>query len=222
MKIRKLALSLLVIFVFSAAAFATAQYPDKLIWKGKTYDLHSNPLEPYFEKNPDKRPRGDVTSSALWRGYVATFEIRNGELILNDISVEVSKKTDNGSFDTEWRSAIRELVPEGETLKIDWFSGLLVIPKGKLVSYVHMGYGSVYENYTLIEVDRGDFVKSRDFDHKQYEAFKERQFEAFKKTDEYKELVKKIKKDDPDSTDEFIDSFLRSFVISYSSKILVD
>ena len=51
----------------------TAQYPDKITYNGTEYSLNSNPLEPYFEKNPENRP--DMVSTALWRGYVGHFEI---------------------------------------------------------------------------------------------------------------------------------------------------
>lgn len=209
------------ILVVTANAFATAQTPDKIIYRGKQYMLHSNPLEAYFEKNPDKRPTSGMTSSALWRGYVATFEIADNALMLKDIEIMVSKKTEDGSFDYDWKSVIADVVPSGTKLKIDWMTGILVIPHGEIVDYVHMGYGSTFENYILIEVSNGDFVKAKEIGYKAYAAFRDRQFEAFKKTDEYKKLVEELKKDGK-SSDEFIESFLRSFVISYSSKILVD
>ncbi len=63
----------LVLFL-AVDTFATAQQPDKIIYNGTTYDLHSNPLEAYFEKNPDKKSKSSVISSALWRGYVAILK----------------------------------------------------------------------------------------------------------------------------------------------------
>jgi hypothetical protein len=220
MKPKRIAAILLVLLGSSIAATATAQIPDRIVYEGKEYDLQTNPMEDYFNRNPSKRPKGSVVSSALWRGYIATFEISDNVLYLKDISIEVSKKTTDGSFDTEPKSVLRDVVPEGGRLKIDWFTGLLVLPYGKLVSYVHMGYGSTFEKYVLIEVDRGDFRKAKRFDNPEYEKFKARQFEAFRKTPEYRELVEKMKKDG--SNQAFIDSFLRSFVTSYTTRILED
>mgnify|MGYP001381316081 CR=1 FL=1 len=218
----KFSLTVIIILFCAVNLFATAQYPDKIFYKGKEYALHSNPMEEYFKKFPDKRPKSGIISSALWRGYVATFEIADNSLFLKDIEIEVRKKTDNErSFETEWKSVLSEVVPDNRKLKIDWFTGLLVLPYGKVVNYVHMGYGSTYKNYILLEIDRGDFKLAREFTHKQYEKFKERQFQAFKKTEEYKKLIEEMKKDG--SYDEkFADSFLRNFVTDYTSKILVD
>jgi hypothetical protein len=97
----------------------------------------------------------------------------------------------------------------------------LVLPHGKLVNYVHMGYASTYENYILLEIDGGNLKKEKKFNYKDYEAFKSRQFEAFKKTDQYKQLKAQLKADKT-YDDEYIEQFLRIFVIDYTSKIMED
>jgi hypothetical protein len=163
--------------------FATAQYPDKIIYNGKEYSLHSNPLEVYFEKYPHKRPQDGIMSSALWRGYVATFEVKDNQLFLKDIEIEYRDTSSKESYPYKWRSVMKEVFPDQKDVKIDWLTGLLVIPHGKLVNYVHMGYGSTYKNYILLEVDKGDLKKEKQFKYKEYEKFKERQFQKFKKTD---------------------------------------
>lgn len=220
MKKLQLILVVSILLLCATQIFATAQYPDKIIYNGKEYMLHSNPMEEYFKKFPDKKPKSGMMSSALWRGYVATFEIADNALCLKDIEIQVQKKNSK-SWETEWKSVLSEVISDGKKLKIDWFSGLLVLPHGNLVAYVHMGYGSTYENYVLLEIANGDFKKAKEFDYKEYEKFRERQFEAFKKTDEYKKLVEDLRKE-RDASDEFIDSFLKSFIINYTSKILVD
>lgn len=200
--------------------YATAQYPDKIIYNGNEFRLHSNPLEAYFEKNPDKRPKVGVVSTALWRGYVATFEVKNNQLFLKDIEIEYHDTTSKKSYSYKWRSVIKEVFPDQTDIKIDWVTGLLVIPDGELVNYVHMGYGSTYQNYILLELDKGDLKQERRFNYEEYEKFKERQFQAFKKTEEYKKIKADLQKDG--SSDEDIDSFLQSFVTEYTSKILTE
>lgn len=200
--------------------FATAQYPDNIIYNGIEYDLNSNPLEKYFKKNPDKRPNGDIMSSALWRGYVATFEIKDNQLYLKDIKIECQDTTSKESYNTIWESVINEVFPNQKEIKIDWLTGLLVIPNGELVNYVHLGYGSTYEEYILLEINKGDLKKELNFKSNEYEKFKEKQFQIFKQTKEYKKIKSDMIKEG--STDEFIDSFLKDFVTEYTSKILKD
>ncbi|MBN2695586.1 hypothetical protein JXR93_13070 [bacterium] len=198
--------------------FATAQYPDNLIYNGENYSLHTNPLEGYFKEHPEKKPKGEVVSTALWRGYIATFEIDNNELILKDIVVEISDKSSNKSFNVIRKTVKNDVFSDNKRVLVDWFSGLLVIPYGKMVEYVHMGYASSYENYIILEIDKGVLKKEKKFNIKEFEVFKERQFIEFKKTDEYKKLKEDFKK--KGSSDEFIDSFLKINIIIYTTKIL--
>ena len=45
----------MLLVIVNLTVFGTEQYPDKIIYKRKTYKLHTNPMEIYFEKFPDKR-----------------------------------------------------------------------------------------------------------------------------------------------------------------------
>ncbi len=47
-----------------------------------------------------------------------------------------------------------------------WFTGELRIPVGKILRYVHMGYGSVYEQERFIEVKAGILVSERIHDNR--------------------------------------------------------
>ena len=46
-----------------------------------------------------------------------------------------------------------------------WYSGNLRVPKGKMLEYVHMGYGSKYEQDLLIDVEKGVVVKTHIMDN---------------------------------------------------------
>lgn len=205
-------LLILTFFVGLTSAFATAQLPDKIIYKGKKYNLHSNPLENYFQLHPNKRPNSKIIVTSMRRGYVATFKIKNGQLFLKDIKVQVSMRRK--------KSVLKDLFPNQKNIKVDWFTGLLVIPVGEMVNPVFVGYGSTFEKYTLLEIDSGDFKKEKQFKLPQYEQFKEEQFQAFKKTPKYEELKSDLKKND--IPDELIDTFMKSAIIEYTSKILVE
>lgn len=200
--------------------FATAQYPDKLIYNGIEYNLQSNPLEIYFQKNPDKRPKGTIISSALWRGYVATFEIIDKELFLKDIQINYEDSASKETNDYKWKSVINEVFPQITKIKIDWLSGLLVVPQGKLVNYVHLSNGSTYENYLLLEFNKGNLRSEKKFNHEDYVVFKEKQFQAYKLTSEYKKIKSDLKKDG--DSNKFIESFLRNYVSEYTTIIPAD
>ncbi|MEL6191883.1 MAG: hypothetical protein AAFR66_07525, partial [Bacteroidota bacterium] len=97
-------------------------------------------------------------------------------------------------------------------------SGLLVIPNGELVNYVHMGYASTYSNYILLELDKGNLTDEKIFGYKEYEKFKAQQFDAFKLTEDYQKIREELLAEG--SSENEIDDFLRIYIISYTSKIL--
>ena len=41
-----------------------------------------------------------------------------------------------------------------------WYSGQLRIPQGKLLEYIHMGYGSTYERDLLLDVQCGVVIET--------------------------------------------------------------
>ena len=47
----------------------------------------------------------------------------------------------------------------------DWFSGTLRMPEGKLLQYVHIGYGSVYEREITLEVRSGKIIAESGVDN---------------------------------------------------------
>lgn len=88
------------------------------------------------------------------------------------------------------------------------------------MNYVHMGYGSTYNNYILLEVRNGKVTGKRTYDHEQYQEFKEKQFQAYKETEAYKKNVAELKR--VGRSPESIDSFLQSFVVNYTSEFRDD
>jgi hypothetical protein len=217
-----LILTIFTIGILKADNTLTAQYPDKITFKGKEYNLNSNPLEPYFEKYPDNRPKGGIMSTALWRGYVAHFEIIDDQLFVTDIKIEVHDENSKDSYPYKWISAYEQVFPNKEKVKIDWYTGILILPHGKMVEYVHMGYASTYSKYWLLEIDKGDFNEARKYKNKEFVRFKKRQFEMFEKTEEYQKLYSDLKENDAYGDDNFIKSFISDFVINYTTKFLTE
>jgi hypothetical protein len=216
----RLLLTIILTLFSGLKVFATAQFPDKINYNGKEYNLNSNPLEVYFEKNPNKKPKSEVRSSALWRGYIATFEIIDNQLFLKDIEIQYRDTTSKGSNNSNWKSVLNEVFADQKNIQVDWYTGLLVIPQGKVVNYVHMGYSSTYQHYTILELNKGVLTQEKQFKSKAYEKFKEKQFQVFKQTEDYNKMKSDLLQ--KGNSEEFIDSFLSSYVTQYTSKILTD
>lgn len=205
-----------------ATTSLTAQIPDKITYEGTEYNLNANPLEPFFDKYPDKRPQSGMVSSALWRGYVAYFEVIDAQLYVTDIKIEVPSGNKEDSYPYTWVSAYKEVFPNEEKVKIDWYTGILILPDGELVEYVHMGYSSMYSEYWLLEIEEGNFNEARNYKHTEFVAFKKRQLKEFKKTEAYKTLYAELLDNDSSLDKNHLESFLEDYIINYTSTFLTD
>lgn len=124
----------------------TAQWPEKLKYKGKKYTMFSEPLEAYFALT-DTRFRRRGISSALNRGYIGTWKIKGNRLYL-------VKLKDGAGKDA--RSCLAEYFPDHpDRVFAEWYSGKLRLPQGERLKYVHCGYSSIYESDMFLTVENG-------------------------------------------------------------------
>lgn len=200
---------LLLTFLHAAPVCGTAQTPDQLQWNGRLLRLDTNPLEPLLEANPDLRPHGPFGSSGLWRGYVGSWRLEAGQLLLDDVCVLVGMgPNSSGRFAEKYESVLSQIFPDGAVRPATWFTGHLVVPIGPRTSYVHMGYASTYAEYLVVTVRAGLVVSERRLTEEAFVAFRSRQFEAFKKTPEYERLRAETAKDSPDWSPAELEQFL--------------
>ncbi len=95
---------------------------------------------------PENEPRitrsaETIRLSCCWRGYIGTWEIKQGRLFLVGLS---------GDYN----------LAEGEPIFADWYSGELIIPEGEILDYIHLGFATVYEREQRIVIERGFVVKA--------------------------------------------------------------
>ena len=192
-------------------SFATGQAGDILILDGKKYSIFTNPLESWVEKNPNRVPRSNVTSTALWRGYIATFTVKEHGLYLTNIEI---LNDDPMKSMRDMRSVMATVFPHQTDVLADWFTGNIIIPEGKEVQYVHMGYASTYEKYIILRVERGVVQRQSNLDTREFVEFREKQFERFKKTEQYRKALEETKKEsekdgpsDPKQDEQFLKEF---------------
>lgn len=202
--------ALSVLVLASINAMASAQVPDVIIIDGRNESLDTSPLAPYLSAHPKVIPKSDDPATDNLRGYVATWEILDGKLFLRRI--DVAFRNPRASLNEESRiikNVIHKIFPDSRDLVAGWYSGALIIPRGKLVKYVHMGYGSTYESYTIVTVDKGVVSKKLDLSAEDFAKYRESQFQAYKRTSEYATKFKEARSYDPSYSDEFIESVLQ-------------
>ena len=124
----------------------TAQIPERLRYQGEEYAMCTNPLSDYFLMGGES-PNFEMNCTALWRGYVGSWEIVADRLYLIGL---------NGSLEGGRKASLETVFPgfSGRVFA-HWFSGKIRLPQGRQLEYVHMGYGSTYERDLLLTIERG-------------------------------------------------------------------
>jgi len=174
----------------SLNVFATSQEPDKIKINGIEYPLLNNPLE--YNKiiseklyNLGTSKDGERTlSTGNYRGYIATYEIRNSELYLIDVVIP----DPNENFEKKI-SVLNKIFPEQDRIRIK-YSGILIIPIGDFLDSANFGYSYLFSEYKLITIKNDKVEKSKNINKDDYLKFKVIQFVEYKKTDDYKNALK--------------------------------
>lgn len=132
----------------------TAQAHEILIYEGERSSMAYCPDfpkdHPEICESSDEDGGGILQSTACWRGYIGTWEIKDDHFFLNSL-----------------RGRYKVRAPDG--IHALWFTGVLRIPRGELLQYVHMGFGSVYESELHVEIEEGIVVKKREVSNRERE-----------------------------------------------------
>lgn len=131
----------------------TAQFMERLIYEGKAMAMCSAPLDSFFALGGHGVRLAQRTNTALWRGYVGSWEVLDGRLYLVGI---------HATMECGGKATLEHFFP-GYPKRVfaHWFSGELKAPTGQLRNYVHMGWASEYEDEMIISVQRGIVTAAR-------------------------------------------------------------
>ena len=125
----------------------TIQTGDILSYNGEKTTIATEPLKPYLET------RSDVSfifkSTALVRGYIGTWKIKNKKLYLVTLVgfIENNEKVD-----------LKYLFPNKTEVFADWFSGDIRISEGDLLQNINIGYASVFARDRVLNFNKGQLI----------------------------------------------------------------
>ena len=126
----------------------TTQVQEEIIINGEKYSLINCPSFPDSIIQPKKNLKYYRESSACWRGYVGTWEVKDDRLYLVDLS-----------------SANYELV-DSPPIFADWISACLKIATGESNSRFDTFDIPIYETEMHLTIENGLVVKTKNISFK--------------------------------------------------------
>jgi hypothetical protein len=144
----------------------TAQSPERIILDGRPRCLYADPLYRLRQRCRMDFGNPNLRSTANYRGYVGTWEIRDRRLYLVQLCWE------------EWTGPNGE-VPVSEELRLrlfraaqcngfpihaHWFNGVMRIELGRRLVYSHQGWSHWFERERVMRFRAGELVRDREVD----------------------------------------------------------
>lgn len=126
----------------------TIQISERLILDGKYAEMmfwpplpvkHARICEAKIDEDATDGPNIVFRTTACWRRYQGTWEIRKGRFYLVGLRGRLQIVGD-------------------EAIIADWCSGFLLVPTGGVIEYRSLGFNSFYEEVLLIKIERGVVV----------------------------------------------------------------
>jgi hypothetical protein len=137
----------------------TFQTNERFLENGKVYPLVTEPLRPLLEQHAiDARSFCEIWATHCYRGYLASWDIHDGILLLHDI--EVIALVSRAPAPAELKNRLLEITASQKfPIFASWFSGVLRIGMGERYRCRH-GFG-IYPEERVIEVGNGRVVGER-------------------------------------------------------------
>lgn len=186
----------------------TYQYSDLLLFEKKKIFLNDQLLEDYFKDFPKRKPHIEVHETALWRGYVATFEVRDSELFIKDIEVL-------SATDTLFKSVLNDVFPDEK--KFSWYTGLIRIDdfRGRFDTEPKNGI------FEFLEIQNGNVLRKRTMDYAELQVFKRDQFEYFMMSDYVESVYSDYRNSNKEITNEAMNRIIFDRILYLTKEVYV-
>lgn len=146
---------------FSVRAYSTAQQYECIFIDGKMYGLCTCPLE-YNKELKDELVKQyplKWENTALWRGYVGYWSIKENKLYLDSLQCNIKDIGHKTIIPKDEKVFESYLTDKG--VCASWFSEELRIVEGHKVKRVHEGFMNIYEHETFLTIEKGVLKNKR-------------------------------------------------------------
>lgn len=169
-------ISILTLFLLccSLSLKATGLACDFIYINGEKWVLMEKPIyadSALYNRLNNFLPEKRSISTANWDGYTAFWIIKDRQLYLQKIEVDVYNKEKNEEYHVNFNADnLKKVfapyyVPNGIHAK--WFSGEIRTGRGKIIRYVHSGFDRNMEEECVIKIKKGKITR-----HHQYRNYK--------------------------------------------------
>ena len=135
----------------------TVQLSEKLTYNSQKYELHTEPLRPYFYEHPIERSsRTLIERTDCWRGYVGHWAIEDDKLYLVELDC----------LELPPRNALDDIFSGQQKVFAEWFSGTIHTFSDKMYMYLEFKIekGHLVEVLEKESEYKGEYMRNFNFE----------------------------------------------------------
>lgn len=127
----------------------TMQIPENLWYQGEEHCFRETPLK-QFEEMGGKIPHSGILCSALWRGYVGTWEVRDDRFYL--IGIDTTLFDGRGLVLNDYFPGFPDRV------FAHWYTGTICVPQGEVIRTGRPMFFPTHEQDLFLTFERGRLI----------------------------------------------------------------
>ena len=203
-----------VLSLICSNALACEQEPDKIIYGKKVYYVNNDPVYSFFSAYPEKQLEFVITSTGLYKGYIATYQISDRKLLITEIVGAIRFE----GIERMSGSVFNMIFGDQKPFHLTTYSGILILPYDEEFNVTNIGSTLLSGKYILLEIKHGMVTGTKHFDNDGFGKFREMQFMAYKKTEAYKQKFASLK--DEKWSEDKVNSFILEHIMDYTDEFL--
>jgi len=136
------------VMIFPKISLATEQEGEDVVYEGNQYPINEFPLDSYL-KNQKPPLNLDALDTAHWRGYQASWVVKENALFLNSLEARIGGKA----------AKVSDVFPSNNSfpVKVTWYSGNLTL---------NVGESQGYWREKILKLKDGNILTVEDVKHK--------------------------------------------------------
>jgi hypothetical protein len=187
-------LVLAITLITTESSWATSQEPDLFILDGEKVKVVINPIPSLPEETIRSLPKPNALKTSNWRGYVATWEARDDQFLLTNISIRINSEiTYSGSRKDVYANFLDKIFPGAEHINASWYSGTVFVSQGNKIEEISNKYSNFYERYIVLRIKNGRVIERINFSGEEFKVFRSEKFKLYKNTEKYAERLKEVR-----------------------------
>lgn len=158
------------------SAFSTSQDSEILFMDGVEWDLLAKPIDIdsiHYVRFRDFLPKERNWTTANWDGYTGIWEIKNNQLYLQKVIIEITENQNNEKKEVQGLASFFSDFTTEDGIFASWFSGKVRLGRGDVIRFGNGGFDRNYKEECILTIKDGAIIDKVFYHNNRKEGIKQ-------------------------------------------------